>query len=148
VGGRVGEAGPGVLGESLELVEVGLGCSGVLLPEVELMEVFSEGVAFVGYLAEGGGELVVVDVASGVGPDNPGFFQVELVESAGDAGPLVGLLGLGVGGGGDVVLGGLAEPVGVGEQVVDGLPDVAFELVGGVVAGVVGAAVGDGNACG
>jgi len=128
---RVGELGLGVGGELVEGFELGLLGGGLLLPEVELLEVPAEGQAFVGYLGEGVGELGVIDLVSGVGADDPGFFHVELVQAAGDGGSLVALLGLGLVGGVEVPLAGVLEALGVGEDLVDGGPDGLFEGVGG-----------------
>jgi hypothetical protein len=45
-----------------------------------LVEVTSQGVTFVGDLVAGGGELLVVDMVSGVGTDGTGFFGVDFIE--------------------------------------------------------------------
>ncbi len=80
----VSEVGLGVVGQLVECFELCRRCPAALLPEVELPEVAFEGCPFVGDLVEGGGELLIVDVASGVGADHSGFFEVQLVEASGD----------------------------------------------------------------
>jgi hypothetical protein len=103
------------LGDLVELGELSLGLPAALFPEVELVEVPSEGLPLVDDLVEGGGELLVADLASGVGTDDAGFFEVEFVEASGDGCSLVALLGFGLGGCGDVTLRGCSELVGVAE---------------------------------
>jgi hypothetical protein len=139
-GGGVGEGGGGFAGEAVELGEAGLFGLTVLVPEVELGHVGSEGAAFVCDLGEGVGELGIVDLFTGVAADDGGFFKVELVEAVGVGGALAGVEGRVFAGGGEAALGGLEEPVGVGEEAVDLGPDGGFEVVGWEVAGVVGAA--------
>jgi hypothetical protein len=77
VWGRRGAA--GVSGEVLECFELCPVGTAALLPEVELGEVVADRVAFVGDLMECVGELGVVDLLSGVTPNDPGLFEVELV---------------------------------------------------------------------
>ena len=55
LGGGVGQVGLGVGGELVERFELGLLGGVLLLPQVELLEVLAEGVAFVGYLTQGVG---------------------------------------------------------------------------------------------
>ncbi len=74
LGVSVGEAGGGVGGEAVEVGEAGPVGLAVLIPEVELGQVASEGEAFVCNFGEGVGELGVVDLVSGVGADDGGFF--------------------------------------------------------------------------
>ena len=77
----VGEVLGRLVGQVIELGETGTAGAAFGVPDVELGEVASEGCSLVVDLFKGGGKLVVVDVLTGVGSDDAGFFEVELVEA-------------------------------------------------------------------
>lgn len=109
LGGGVGEVLGCLVCQVVELGETGTAGAALGVPGGDLGEVALECDLFVADFSEGGGELGVVDLFAGVGSDDAGLFEVELVEALGDGGPLAGAerrIGEGLG---NVVLGGLSD---------------------------------------